>query len=263
MSRMGEVESIIDKFSGMITRGQAESIMRGCGSGVGPEHILLDNEASATVSELLDLSSKEEIRSAIPSLNVNVRDVVYRVFNDMRTSTAKGATNRRRVAIGSEGRTIIIEMMGRQSDTIDSDKIERGDTITVTNTIFNLYNSTLYTTTRSKVIREGGESGAHMGIDDINPDLNVKNVDVFGEVTGVQDPINTDAGIRGASSSCTLKGALHTAKLYMWGSSAMASKGLSDGDIVKVEFCTVSNTDGQISINAWDSSRILVLKRGR
>ena len=43
----------------------------------------------------------------------------------------------------------------------------------------------------------------------------------------------------------------------------MVSKGLSDGDIVKVEFCTVSNTDGQISINAWDSSRILVLKRGR
>lgn len=260
---MGEVHSIIDRFSGMITREQAESILRKRDSGDNIERLILGSDASANASELLDLALRKEIRSVIPSLNVNIRDAVYRVFNDTAVYTAKGITNRRKVAIGSEGRTVIIEMMGRQSDAIDRERIERGNRIYITNTIFNLYNGKLYTTTSSKISNESVSESRYISIDDINRDLNAKNLDVIGVVADLANYVTARNSMKEAYSSCTLKGHTNSAKLHMWGSSAILSKRISDGDTIKVEFCTVSNTDGQISVNAWDSSRILVLKRGR
>lgn len=254
---MSRVEDIIDEFSGLITRKQAIALDRS-GSPILQEQGRKRNPKRPAAIKVKELVSRIDDIDTVSS-TIDIEDKIYRVFNPSRVKTMKGETDRRMIVLGEEGMALPVSLIGSSSELLDTERIERGDTVVVRNLILNSERDRLYGTSRttiamaSKSVDESGQTSDFSS-------LKQGYADVIGKVIEI-DPIGyTDSnGRRTAVSACTITDSRESMRVSLWGSSALCTERMSVNNYIKIEFCRLSEKDGLKTAAADSSSRILVL----
>lgn len=258
---MSDIDKVIEKFSGFITKEQADYILK---SETESQSNITDKsiKSNMSVKELLGLTAakkpqkvSDDDRSSI----VNVKDYIYRIFNPQ-SSNIKGRESTRRVVIlGEEGSTMALNLRDKLSEFIDINSFERGDQVIVNNVLLNPTAGEL-------------RSGQNTIINKVNPSkLNVitdyslikeelRKVDVMGRILEIS-PIRhvSRLGKTGqiAVASCVISDSINLIDASFWGSSAITTTGLKTNDLVKMEFCDIRTRDGKMQIYVNDDSRVL------
>jgi len=252
MNLMSATEELIDKYSGMITTKQAESIIEnnaGDDSGKIPETI--------SVKSLLEFLNNKN--SALGIRTVNVQDYIYRIFNPFTYSYSNRQGKSRSLVLGSEGSTIKLNLAGKASDFIDIGKFERGDLVLMKNLLLDSTGSELNSGS-STIISRINPAPARSTISDYSLlKEGLKNIDVLGKLIEM-NPIryinSSDGSGQIAVTDCVISDMNNTANVSLWESSALATAGMNVNDFIKIEFCSVRFRN-RIEIYASNLSRIV------
>src|SRR5438445_11591591 len=120
---MPDVEDIVDKFSGMITREQAAMLLEDA------KIQETDDRKINDVKSILELINvKKEMLGREP-YSINVQDYIYRIFNPAIYSQHGKQSIKRSLALGSEGSTIKLNLRDQLSEFIDINALEREDLV--------------------------------------------------------------------------------------------------------------------------------------
>jgi hypothetical protein len=254
---MSDLETVIDKFSGFITKEQADYILKGETESQ-PKAPGEPRKANMTVKELLNsIAVKKSAEN--PESIVNVKDCIYRIFNPQ-TINIKGRESKRRVVIlGEEGSTIALNLRDKLSEFIDINSFERGDTVIVNN-VFLDSTTTELKSSQNTIINKISPSQLNAINDYSLVKEELRKVDVIGRILEIS-PIRhvTRLGKTGqiAVASCVITDSINTIDASFWGSSAITTTSLKTNDLVKMEFCDIRMRDGKMQIYVNDDSRVL------
>ncbi|MDE1871365.1 MAG: hypothetical protein KGI06_03950 [Candidatus Micrarchaeota archaeon] len=238
---MSDLEKVVDKFSGFITREQAEYILENTNHQA--------TKTNFTIKELLSsIDAKRENNT------VNIKDKVYRIFNP----TGNGSVAKKRIMIlGEEGSTMALSLDGKLSESVDINPFERGDNVLVSNAVLDLSSGLKLTSTSN--INRITQSKVEPIADYSSIKEELRKVDVAGRVVEIS-PIRyvNRLGSQGqiAVASCVVTDLANTMNASCWGSSALVTAGLKANDFVKMEFCDVRMWNGKLHIYVNDDSRI-------
>ncbi len=256
---MDEIADTVDRFSGMITREQAERMAASREKAGTPAAEATD---ALRLSEFISAQrSSKAVRDSPAAYIVNITDKVYRVFNkvEYRRNGRNGAS--RIVVMGRENHTIKLNLLDRFAELADSLPISRSDVILVKNASLEMGRGELRSTnaTQISVISHSEAAKAEFG-DMAEGD---RNVDVIGKVIEI-GPIRYVSRLGGdgqiAVSECTITDAKTPLQVSLWGSSALMTTKLAINDTVKIEFCSVRSRNGRMELYASDLSRVLIKK---
>ncbi len=248
---MASAEEIMDAYSGMISKSDAEKI---AGS------IDVKGQSVFDAKAVIEMAGKQIKNPKL--LEIDVQDEVYRIFNQ--PVAKEGAVRWRTVVLGKEGDTISLELRGRLSASIDFGKFERGDTIMVNRALLDTKKLKIVSFTDTTIGRVKRSANGVVELKGVA--IETKNVDVSGKVTVMSQPREIPKiGSKGNTAviDCTISQDEISADVTMWGSSAYAfiDANPNIGDIIKIEFCNIKPVEGKLRIVANDSSRVLLLKR--
>lgn len=260
--KMSDLEKVVDKFSGFITKEQAEFILKS--ESEADQRSTGDaRKPNMNVKELLNsISSKkpQEKPSENGSNLVNVKDRIYRIFNPSSSNIKGREVIQRTIILGEEGSTIVLSLRDKLAEFIDINGFERGDLIMVNNVVLD------YATGELK-------SGQNTVINRISPskkdcitDYSLINgesrkVDIIGRIVEISSIRHvTRLGKNGeiAVASCVITDSKNLIDASFWGSSAITTTTMKTNDSVKIEFCDIRNRDGKFQIYANDDSRVTV-----
>ncbi len=261
---MSDLEKVIDKFSGFITKEQAEYILK-AESDASSRPSGETRKPSSNVKELLDSITPKRQQEKPEDSNtgnpiVNVKDRIYRIFNPVSTNIKGRETTRRTIILGEEGSTILFNLRDKLSDFIDINGFERGDTVMASNLVFDPsavelrsgQNTVINKTSPTKIV-------AIIDYSIIKEEL--RKVDVIGRIIEIS-PIRhvNRLGKAGqiAVASCLITDSVNSIDASFWGSSAITTASLKTNDCVKLEFCDVRMRDGKLQIYVNDDSRVVV-----
>jgi hypothetical protein len=253
---MSSSEEIIDRFSGMITKEQAAAL-----SDRGGEH----DGVLRNVEDLLVLINKRTDKDthAVADSNpftVNVKEKVYRIFNPVTLTQGGVQTSRRSVVLGSENRTLKLNLRSRLSEFIDTEAFERGDVIEVDNAILDPVRGELVEGIGTVMRRVSpAKHDAIVDYDALGNEM--RNIDVIGKIVEMSSV--RYAGISGkrlAVSDCVLTDLKRSVNASLWGSSALATARIKINDFVKIEFCRTGTGRNGLVLHASDLSRIVANK---
>ena len=135
---MSDLEKVVDKFSGFITKEQAESLLK-AESDPQSKSSSEARKPTTDVKTLLKNIPKKPPQAKLetpgPESIVNVKDRIYRIFNPSSTNMKGREITKRTVILGEEGSTIVLSLRDKLSDFIDINTFERGDTVIVNNAV--------------------------------------------------------------------------------------------------------------------------------
>lgn len=251
-------EDVMDDHYGMITRAQANAMV-GTSESLAPD-AKQDRITVSDVNEFISLH-KGEAPADGQAHTVDVEDLVYRVFNMQRIDSA-GRRASRNVVLGTEGNTVVLSLFGASAESIDADRIERGDIVFVRGALIDLQGGSLKGANGTAISRL---VPSHNAVTDFSLlSEGQRNMDVSGRVVeiGPVRYVNRLSVGRVAVSDCAIADGSSTLPVSMWGSSALATSSIRVNSTVKVEFCSVRGRNGSVEIYAGDLSRVLVLKQG-
>ncbi|MGI0133747.1 MAG: hypothetical protein ACREBW_02155 [Candidatus Micrarchaeaceae archaeon] len=244
---MATVEEVVDKFTGMITPGQAQELID---SGSYARHT--QNKDITSVQALLEFISTNRGRQPAQLYTVNIKDTVYRVFNPV---------SRKRIAVlGKEGETAKLSLSGRLSDEMDTACVERGDTIIVKSAVLDAVAGELRTDKDTSISKVSSNGFINCITDYSALRDGMRNIDVLGKLAEIGEIRHVNRLGNGGQVpvvDCVISDNRNTARLSLWESSALLVAGLNVNDIVKVEFCSVRINDGKVEIYANSLSRLL------
>ncbi len=244
---MPDVEKMVDRFSGFITKEQAEFILQG---DAGILQQPPKRRSAASAKELSGMSDKERADTEV----MNIKDYIYRIFNQV----SNGRELRRTVILGEEGTTIPFELHGRMSEFIDINAFERGDFVSISNAMFDYSNGVLRSLQGTMINRITPSSIAAI-TDFSSISSEARRVDMSGRLTEI-NPIRHVSRLGGGSTPmafCSISDSKVTLGVSFWGSSALATESLKPNDIVKIEFCDIRLRDGKPFVSVNDDSRVL------
>ena len=254
---MSDIEKVVDKFSGFLTRAQAEQLLK--------DGLYVQSKASAkgnvSVKELLSRTKSQSNSGSDTEAKsiVNIKDTVFRIFNPQPVNSQGHEKARRTIILGEEGSTIALSLWGKLSDLIDINAFERGDTVIVGNALLNGENSELRTG-QSTIINRAVPSTSNAISDYSKISGDIRRADVIGRVLEI-GPIRhvSQLGKSGqtAVASCVLTDSVNNVAASFWGSSAIATTRMRANDIIKIEFCDLRMRDGRLQIIANDDSRVV------
>ncbi|MGC8587176.1 MAG: hypothetical protein ACP5K9_02720 [Candidatus Micrarchaeia archaeon] len=245
MAAPEDAERIIDEYSGMISRGMANAIADGEGSG---------KNVKIGVGELISSSELPQ--------SVDIEDNVYRVFNKWQ---AHGSKNNyyRRMVLGSEGNTVNVTLWGAHSDLADSLPIERGDTIVASNLTVRKWQGSieLASTASTSFSRVKYSSTGITDYSKIAPGS--KEIDIIGKIVevGTAHSFTTLSGRQGSVSDCIITDGKLTMRVVLWDSSSYYANSMKPGSYVKIEFAIAKQAAGATEIHAGNNSRVLVSQK--
>lgn len=262
---MIDADKLVDKFSGFITKEQAEQILKGeisssampqketSRSTVNVKELLYEMKTSADVNKkLLEMTQKSE-------QVVNVKDKIYRIFNSVSVPINGKDVERRSVILGDEGSTIRLNLKGNICNLIDINSFERGDMVSVNNAIVDPLRAEL-------------KSGPNTLINKISPSRHpfiydfssikegLRKVDIAGriiEIGSIRHVNILGATAQIAVASCVVSDGKINLEASLWGSSAIKTANMKTNDFVKMEFCDIKARDGKFQIYANDISRVV------
>jgi hypothetical protein len=254
---MASAEEIMDSYSGMISKSDAERLANSTEGGI--SQVQSTNVMGAKA--VLETLSKQGKASKL--IEVDVQDEIYRIFNQ--SEAKEGSPQSRVVVLGKEGETITMELRGRLSLSIDFGKFERGDTILISRVLLDTKKSRLVSFTDTTISRIKRSAAPDLELKSVNAEM--RNVDVSGKVVMIAQPREIPRiGGKGNITvlDCTISQESDSADVTFWGISAHAflASNPGIGDAIRIEFCSIKPIDGRLRIVANDSSRILLLRRG-
>ncbi len=262
---MSDIEKVVDKFSGFLTKAQAEQLLKD-GLYVQPKVSTVTTLAKGNMSvkELLSRISSQDNKNGDANAEarefiVNVKDTVYRIFNPQLISSQGKERTRRTLILGEEGSTIALNLWGKLSDLIDTNAFERGDTVIVNNALIGSAGGELRTG-QGAIINRVTPSKMDALTDYSKISSDVRRTDIIGRVVEI-DPIRhvNQLGRSGqtAVASCVLTDSANAVPASFWGSSAIATTRMRTNDTIKIEFCDLRMRDGKLQITANDDSRVV------
>ena len=260
---MASAEDVLEELSGMIGRKDAERIAAG-GSGA-PADMGSSSTDVTDVVGLLEFINAGG-RSAAPfnapggstsGYLVDLKDRLYRVFNQTEFDYGNRKGVRREIVLGHEGKTIRLRLFDNLSRLIDTTPFERGDIVFVRNAALEEGRGTLKGINKTTIIRV---SQSHGGISDFALlKGGERDIDIIGKVVEI-GPVKYVGRLDGEGqigvSNCIISDLSETINATLWGSSAYATANIGVGDFIKIEFCNVRENEGSRVIYATDASRV-------
>lgn len=259
---MSDIENMVDKFSGFITKEQAEFILKS-DSDSQSKHVPDQRKSTVTITELLDDIAIRK-KSNVPEIAeedsvVNVKDYVYRIFNPQEISIKGRNSKRRTVILGPEGSTMALNLKDKLSDFIDINLFERGDMVAVNNAVLDRATGELKSNANT-IINRIAPSKQHCIIDYSSIKEDTRKVDILGriiEISPIRHVSRLGRPEQIAVSSCTITDTVNVIDASFWGSSALITAQLKTNDVVKMEFCDIRTRDGKMQISVNDDSRVV------
>lgn len=248
---------IIDKFNGMISKEQAESVLGAHSSNIAALRLADNGMFDVASLNALLISLKEHPTSSTQNYTVNVSDRIYRIFNPTPLSEYSQSKEKRTIVLGREGNSIAIALFGKASEFIDLNAFERNDTITIKNIILNTQKSELQSN-RYTVLSKIHQSMDYISNFSILGD-GQRNINLIGslvEISPIRYVGKQDSKVQVATSRAIIFDGKMTLPLSLWGSSALATAKFNLNSYAKLEFCNVLSRDGKLEVQANDSSRI-------
>jgi ssDNA-binding replication factor A large subunit len=246
---------VVDKFSGFLTKEQAERLLK-----EGEEFLAKPATAPKRHYSAKELLSPNDTENTIQTdLPINVKDRIYRIFNANASMINGREAKRRKVILGEEGCTIVLNLKDRLSDLIDLQAFERGDVITVNN-VFIDPNSNELKSIENTSINRLRPSQTEPVTDYSKIDTELKKIDFIGrivEIGIVKYTTILDRPGKIPVSECVITDSLNSIPVSFWGSSAISTEKLKTNDAIKIEFCDVKIYEGKPHIYANDNSRII------
>jgi hypothetical protein len=256
-----DLDKVVDKFSGFITKEQAEYIMK-AESDPQSRQFTESRKSAMSVKELLSSFQSNNSQKPLASEEylVNVKDTIYRIFNPVSVNARGRETTKRIVILGEEGSTIVLNLKDKLSEFIDINTFERGDMVIVNNVLLDSATGELKSTQNSVINRVSPSKCATI-TDYSNIKNELRKVDILARIVEIS-PIKhvTRLGKAGriAVASCVVTDSVNLIDASFWGSSAITTAKISPNDVVKVEFCDIRMRDGAMQIYVNDDSRVLV-----
>lgn len=252
---MPSVDDVIEGYSGMITHEQAKKLLESFSS-----QAQSDVTNAVGLLEFIGMNRRQQrVEPSSGIFIVNIRDIIYRIFNPIVSQSLGVQTERRSVALGAEGFTVRLNLHGKLSEFMDIAAFERGDTMLARSAFVDIQNGELKDG-RSTAIRKIASSTQESVIDYSVLTEGMKNIDVVGKVVELS-PIRHVSALSGNSAipvtDCVLSDLGSTINVSMWESSALAAAKLHANDFVKIEFCSTRMRNGQVEIYANNLSRVL------
>lgn len=255
---LSDLERTVDKFSGFITKEQAENILKADYSS--SAKVSETRKQTTSAKELLKSISSKEIQQKPEETEsiVNIKDYIYRIFNPVNSNIKGKETTKRTVILGEEGTTLVLNLRDKLSEFIDINTFERGDTVMITNAILDLTTGELRTN-QSTIINKVTPTKL-VAINDystIREEL--RKVDVVGrimEISPIRHVSRLGTG-QIAVASCIISDSTNSIDISFWGSSAIKTALLKTNDFVKLEFCDVRIREGKMQVYVNDDSRVL------
>jgi len=263
---MPSEDEIVDNFSGMITRKQAQILAEGLEYSSVAQHGMPTKEVT-NVKGLLEFAAMKgsPAKGFVLSASkqdiyvVNLEDRIYRIFNLMEYGHQLRKLPRRTVVLGAENSAIRLNLFGKTAEFIDINGFEAGDLILIKNVLFDIASGELRSTGKTVISRL---SPSYSGITDYSMLKDgMKNISVIGKVIEI-DPIkyvsrlNSEGQI--AVARCKISDLVNTIAVSLWESSAIATTKLNLNDFVKLEFCSVRLRNDSLEIYCNNLSRVLV-----
>jgi len=263
---MHSADEIVDNFSGMITRKQAQILADEL------EHNSVAKLGTpmkevTNVRGLLEFAAMKGIPtggfaqsvSVQGTYTVNLEDRIYRIFNLMDYGLQMRKPPRRTIVLGAENSTIRLNLFGKAAEFIDINGFEVEDLVLVKNVLFSIASGELRSTGKTVMSRL---SPSYSGITDYSRlTEGMKNTSVIGRVIEI-DPIryvnrlNSEGQI--AVAGCKISDLVNVIPVSLWESSAIVTTRLNLNDFVKLEFCSVRSRNNSLEIYCNNLSRVLV-----
>lgn len=266
---MSAAEDLLEELSGMISRSDAELLAESAEQMKG-ETQRSDIRANdvTDVAELLEFANANSVvrtpfieEQKTVEYIVNVKDRLYRVFNQVDYDYRNGKGVKRELVLGREGKTARLTLFNNFSRLIDAAPFERGDTVLVRNAVLNVGNGTLKSTSRTVLLRVSPSGSGITNFSLLKG--GERNIDIIGKVVEIY-PIRyvnrLDAEGQIGVANCVISDMSESMNVAMWGSSALATININVNDAVKIEFCSVRIRNDVKEVYATDTSRILVNK---
>ncbi len=246
-----DLERILDSYSGMISKNQAERILES------RKGRILEDEKTDAIGVLAFLAEARKAGTT-KEYSANIEDIIYRIFNASTTKTASGKERKRRdIVLGKENNTVELVVFDKFSDMADINCYERGDKVFIKNAIVDVGTGQLRAGrnfSMSKIAQ------GNTGIVDFNEiKEEIKNIDIIGKVIEI-DPIRHVNRLNGTQipvCDIVLSDAHKAIAATLWGNIAIETAALNINDCIKIEFCSVKSRNGTLEIYANDYSRIV------
>ncbi len=247
---MAGIQEVVDKFSGFITKEQAEYIL----NGTAPQPKPRAPSTPMRIDELSQYASS----SGTEEITVNIKDNIYRIFNPTSAKINGRESVSRKLILGEEGNTAVMALNEKISGFIDMNAFERGDLLMASNALYS---------------RSTGElrCGPSTSINRMSPSV-LKVFNDFSELKGESRKIDlvgrlveiglirhvTRLGGSGqiALASCIISDSRISIGASFWGSSALATSRMKPNEFIKMEFCDVRTRENSLHIYANDDSRV-------
>lgn len=266
---MTAADDLLEELSGMVSRRDAELLAGAEGQAQNKAQRPYAGVNDVTdVVELLEFANANSMVSTplvegqkVAEYAVNVRDRIYRVFNqaDYNYGNARGV--KRELVLGREGRTVRLTLFNNLSRLVDITPFERGDTVLVRNAVLNVAGGTLKGTSRTVLLRLSPSGGGITNFSALKG--GERNIDIIGKVVEIY-PIKyvnrLDAEGQIGVANCVISDLNESMNVAMWGSSAIATANINANDVIKIEFCSVRERNGVKEVYATETSRILASK---
>ncbi|ASI14092.1 hypothetical protein Mia14_0799 [Candidatus Mancarchaeum acidiphilum] len=258
-----DYEKIIDEYEGMINKDQAGKLKyegyNFCASLSGPECISVE-ELASLIEEKRDDLIKNEFKNMFYS--ANIKDRVYRIFNEESIKSYRLFGAKRLVVIGSSPNTLKFFVSSRLSKKLDKANklVKSSDEIVISNALVNLHNDFLYSgkdTDLKKVDKGRSKQEPYMEMDH-----STGNTRIFAKISS----LDSSKIIRsGKDSSLELKLDLGSKmlNLILEGSSLKCVKEFNPGDNIFAEFCRLVKADKGLSMVADNYSRVVLIKQSK
>ncbi|MGI0100407.1 MAG: hypothetical protein ACREBH_01650 [Candidatus Micrarchaeaceae archaeon] len=252
---MSDLEKVVDKFSGFITKDQAEYILNGGSKETAKAGV---KRNSMSVCEVLDTLSNANGNDPNAAGMINIKDQVYRIFNPRDAKPDGNGPARRIMILGEEGSTVALSLGEKLSEFIDISAFERGDYVQINNLFIDRRKGELQSG-QSTLINKIAPSTIKVISDYSSMREGLRKVDVVGKIVEI-NPIKYVGRLGGAGntavSSCIITDMKSSMDVSFWGSSAIITADLKVNDTVKLEFCDVRSRNGKLQIYVNDDSRV-------
>ncbi len=258
---MLDADKLVEKFSGFITKEQAEKILKDDNAF---NSDVFAPKKTTNVKQILDYLGKErnekDENAVMENARAfNVRDRIYRIFNPSTVNAGGRETTRRKVVLGEEGSTMQLNLRDNLSDFMDINAFERGDTVSVNNVLIDHKNIELISGYGTAINRiSPSKIAAITDYSAVKEEM--RKVDVIGrlvEISPIRHVSRLGASGQMAVASCTITDTMNIVDVSLWGSSAIKSAALKTNDFIKIEFCDIKSREGKLQVYANDYSRIL------
>ncbi|MCL5106156.1 MAG: hypothetical protein M1331_02040 [Candidatus Marsarchaeota archaeon] len=238
--------SLVDRFSGMVTRQSAERFSsEGRRFGVN------------SAQDVVDLIRMNSGGGGTPASIINVQDRVYRVFNQNGEKSARGMDTRDIVLGASpEGQTARALMYGSAAGLADSIPIERGDEISMASVLLDCKAGVMKSIARTSISIIKKSSEPLPRLDSLQG--SERNIDIAGKVLEI-GPLKPASGLlqsQRAESYCIITDFTKSINARVSGSAALALAGMKPGDFIKIEFCSTLLVYGDVVLAANNNSRV-------